>query len=130
MISNKTLSAMRERLSEARLGITLCEALVNNEMLSREADKRREEKGIKLINIQYAEPVLPPDVEKGDMVEIVSDPVDWSGKRYSIEGFEIGTKHEITGTILDRVYLEKCIHAFGKDDLRKIQYADNKDIKD
>ena len=113
MISNKTLSAMRERLSEARLGITLCEALVNDEMISREADKRR-----------YAE------VGKGDMVEIVSDPVDWSGKRYGVEGFEIGTKHEITGITLDRVYLEKCIHAFGKDDLRKIQYADNKDIKD
>ena len=53
MISNKTLSAMRERLSEARLGITLCEALINNEMLSREADKRREE--IKINRIQYAE---------------------------------------------------------------------------
>ena len=56
MISNKTLSAMRERLSEARLGITLCEALVNNEMLSREADKRRLDKipEEKINRIQYA----------------------------------------------------------------------------
>ena len=53
MISDKTLSTMRERLSEARLGITLCEALINNEMLSRVADKRREE--MKINRIQYAE---------------------------------------------------------------------------
>ena len=53
MISDKTLYQMRERLSEARIGITLCEALVNDEMISREADKRRRE--IKINRIQYAE---------------------------------------------------------------------------
>ena len=53
MISNKTLFTMREKLSEARLSIALCESLVNNEMLSREADKRREE--MKINRIQYAD---------------------------------------------------------------------------
>ena len=53
MISDKTLYQMRERLSEARIGITQCESLVNDEMISREADKRREE--IKINRIQYAD---------------------------------------------------------------------------
>ena len=53
MISDKTLCRMHQMLFKARSDIALCEALLNAEMISRVADKRREE--IKINRIQYAE---------------------------------------------------------------------------
>ena len=53
MISNETLSTMRERLFKAHDDIYWCIRVINSEMLSRMADKRREE--IKINRIQYAD---------------------------------------------------------------------------